>query len=104
MGLFIEPGTETVEVAGESLEIKVLTGRERLAVLRHYLKIAKLIEGKDDEEELSNETTLDIQDANYKILKIGLPIDPDTINPKHWGTIVSDVWKANTLGGDDAKN
>lgn len=104
MALFIEPGVTTVEVAGEEIEIKILTGRDRIKISRHYLAIAQLAEGKGEDDHLTHEATLDMQDLNYQILEIGLNIDPDTINPLHWGALVGEVWKANKISGEDSKN
>ena len=104
MALFIEPGTTTVEVDGEKVEVKILTGSERVKLQREMLAVYRLFEGKEPGERLTHEETLDAQDAYFRALKIGLKTDPDTILPDKWESIVTEVIKANEVDGDDAKN
>lgn len=104
MALFIEPGTETVEVAGSDIEIRILTGRERIKLQRAMLKVARIHDRHEPGDVLTRAEALDIQDAYCEALEVGSVAHPDTILPAHWEAVVAEVIKANTVDGEDSKN
>ena len=104
MSLFIEPGETTVEVAGEKIAVKILTARERVQLLRLGAEIAELGSTVDEDGDVLPTTTADVQSKHLDILELALIESADKVSLPHWPALVSAIWKANQISGDDAKN
>jgi len=104
MSLFIEPGTTTVEGAGEKIEVLILSARDRLKIFHIAAEIAELAKTVDDEGEILPTTTAAIQGKHLDIIELATPEDTKPVRLKHWPALVSAIWEANQLSETDAKN
>ncbi len=96
--------TVKVEIEGESVEIRTLTGRQRLEVLAHAGRISALVSGMGDDAAVTPEVAIAAQRENFAILALGLVEDPDIFPPSVWSQLVGEILAANQLTGDDRKN
>jgi hypothetical protein len=93
-----------VDVEGEKIRIRTLSGRERLKVLGHVGEVSDLLSNRGEDEEVSMSLTVQVQGLYFEILVLGLLEDPDSFDPRDWPKLVQAVIEANQLTGDDRKN
>jgi len=104
MSLFIEPGTTTVEVAGEKIEVLILSSRDRLKLFHLAAEIAELAKTVNAEGDILPTTTAAIQGKHLDMIELATPDDGKPVRLKHWPELVSAIWGANQLNEGDAKN